>query len=129
LNGSGWTWPPRITLYRTKSGKPRGIPINTAVYDALIALEPDLSPTHLRGAVARLDGLTPVLATSHKAHKRAHDAILEGSPQGSRRNPDTGGVAERLKAPVLKTGIPKGIGGSNPSPSAMMSRARWMALS
>jgi hypothetical protein len=30
----------------------------------------------------------------------------------------TGGVAERLKAPVLKTGIPQGIGGSNPSPSA-----------
>ena len=27
-------------------------------------------------------------------------------------------MAERLKAPVLKTGIPKGIGGSNPSPSA-----------
>ena len=31
----------RITLYRTKSGKPRGVPINRAVYDALIALEPD----------------------------------------------------------------------------------------
>jgi integrase len=31
----------RITLYRTKSGKPRGIPINTAVYDALIAFERD----------------------------------------------------------------------------------------
>jgi hypothetical protein len=28
-------------FYRTKSGKPRGIPINTAMYDALIALEPD----------------------------------------------------------------------------------------
>ena len=31
----------RITLYRTKSGKPRGIPINRAVYEVLIALEPD----------------------------------------------------------------------------------------
>ncbi len=30
----------RLTLYRTKSGKPRGIPINRAVYDALVALEP-----------------------------------------------------------------------------------------
>ena len=27
-------------------------------------------------------------------------------------------MAERLKAPVLKTGILQGIGGSNPSPSA-----------
>jgi integrase len=33
----------RITLYQTKSGKPRGIPINRAVYDALVALEPDAS--------------------------------------------------------------------------------------
>lgn len=31
----------RLTLYRTKSGKPRGIPVNRAVYDALVALEPD----------------------------------------------------------------------------------------
>jgi integrase len=31
----------RLTLYRTKSGKPRGIPINRAVYDALVALEPE----------------------------------------------------------------------------------------
>ena len=29
-----------------------------------------------------------------------------------------GGVAERLKAPVLKTGISKGNVGSNPTPSA-----------
>jgi integrase len=31
----------RLTLYRTKSGKPRGVPMNGVVYDALIALEPD----------------------------------------------------------------------------------------
>jgi integrase len=31
----------RITLYRTKSGKPRGVPLNRAVYDGLVALEPD----------------------------------------------------------------------------------------
>ncbi len=31
----------RITLYQTKSGKPRGVPINRDVYEALIALEPD----------------------------------------------------------------------------------------
>jgi integrase len=31
----------RITLLKTKSGKPRGIPINRAVYEALIGLEPD----------------------------------------------------------------------------------------
>jgi hypothetical protein len=29
-----------------------------------------------------------------------------------------GGMAERLIAPVLKTGGPQGLGGSNPSPSA-----------
>jgi integrase len=31
----------RITLYRTKSGKPRGIPINRDVYESLLAVEPD----------------------------------------------------------------------------------------
>jgi integrase len=31
----------RITLYRTKNGKPRGVPINRAVYDSLIGLEPE----------------------------------------------------------------------------------------
>jgi integrase len=29
-----------ITLYRTKSGEPRAVPINAAVYDALVALVP-----------------------------------------------------------------------------------------
>ncbi len=29
-----------------------------------------------------------------------------------------GGMAEWSKAPVLKTGIPQGIGGSNPPPTA-----------
>jgi integrase len=31
----------RITLYETKNDNPRGAPINRAVYEALIALEPD----------------------------------------------------------------------------------------
>jgi integrase len=31
----------RITLYRTNSGKPRGVPTIRPVYDALVALEPD----------------------------------------------------------------------------------------
>jgi integrase len=31
----------RITLYDTKNGRPRGVPVNRAVYDALIALQPD----------------------------------------------------------------------------------------
>gem|GEM_PF-3146251 len=34
---------------------------------------------------------------------------------------DRGGVAEWLKAPVLKTGFPKGNVGSNPTPSAITS--------
>ncbi len=31
----------------------------------------------------------------------------------------SGGVAERLNALVLKTSVPQGTGGSNPSPSAL----------
>jgi integrase len=38
----------RITLYRTKSGKPRGVPMNSAVYDALVALEPGANGRHGR---------------------------------------------------------------------------------
>jgi len=38
----------RLTLYRTKSGKPRGVPINRAVYEALIALQPNADRRHGR---------------------------------------------------------------------------------
>lgn len=38
----------RITLLRTKSGKPRGIPMGRAAYEALIALEPDADRRHGR---------------------------------------------------------------------------------
>jgi len=31
----------RITVYKTKSSKPKGVPINRPLYDALVALEPD----------------------------------------------------------------------------------------
>jgi Major Facilitator Superfamily len=48
----------------------------------------------------------PCLSALPKTHEQGHDAILKGPPRGSTRNADTGGVAERLKAPVLKTGIP-----------------------
>ena len=34
-------------------------------------------------------------------------------------SPVRGGMAERLKAPVLKTGIGQPIAGSNPAPSAI----------
>jgi hypothetical protein len=41
---------------------------------------------------------------------------------GSKPSPGTiiGGMAERLKAPVLRTGDSQGSGGSNPSPSAIL---------
>ncbi len=144
----------RLTLYRTKSGKPRGVPINRAVYDALVALEPDgarraglvfrrrdgaawgqirrafatvlgrvgiegfrfhdlrhtaashlvmrgaslkevqeilghadykmtlryahLSPAHLRGAVDRLDGLTPVAGPD--GHTDGHNVLESAAP-------------------------------------------------
>ena len=35
-----------------------------------------------------------------------------------------GGVSERLKVPVLKTGVGKTTVGSNPTPSAILTRAR-----
>ena len=38
-----------------------------------------------------------------------------------------GGMAEWLKAPVLKTGMEKSIVGSNPSPSAFPLRAQRVA--
>lgn len=45
----------RITLYETKSGDPRGVPINDPVYAALTALEPDQA--HRVGRVfRRVDG-------------------------------------------------------------------------
>ncbi len=41
--------------------------------------------------------------------------LSSAAPDG----PDgVGGMAEWPIAPVLKTGVPKGTGGSNPSPSA-----------
>jgi integrase len=45
----------RITLYKTKSQKPRGIPINRDFYEALVALEPE--PAERQGLVfTRRDG-------------------------------------------------------------------------
>jgi integrase len=46
----------RITLYRTKSGKPRGVPINRAVYEALVALEPDAKDRQEGPVFRRRDG-------------------------------------------------------------------------
>lgn len=43
-----------ITLYRTKSRKPRGVPINQAVYDALVGLE--LDPERRQGLVFKRRG-------------------------------------------------------------------------
>ena len=39
--------------------------------------------------------------------------------------PSIGGMAEWLKAPVLKTGMEKSIVGSNPSPSAYGEVPEW----
>jgi integrase len=36
----------RITLYQTKNGKARGVPINRAVYEALVAIQPDAALRH-----------------------------------------------------------------------------------
>jgi integrase len=142
----------KITLYRTKNGKPRGVPLNRAAVESLLAVEPDpehrigsvfkqrngvawgkittafgfaceraglqgvrfhdlrhtaashmvmrgrtlqdvkeilghadirmtmryahLSPTHLRGAVEALDGLTPLAFHGHTAETGAEDTEM-----------------------------------------------------
>ena len=53
-----------------------------------------------------------------------------GSKKGDNtlRESEKGGVAERLIAPVLKTGGPKGLVGSNPTSSVALLRGvgiRW----
>jgi hypothetical protein len=44
------------------------------------------------------------------SQQKANESSLEAN---------SGGMAERLKAPVLKTGDPQGSVGSNPTPSAI----------
>ena len=39
-----------------------------------------------------------------------------------------GGVSERPKEPVLKTGVVQATVGSNPTPSATQSTAKWASL-
>jgi integrase len=46
----------RITLLETKSGKPRGVPVNRAVYDALVALQPDPAKRNDGRLFAKRDG-------------------------------------------------------------------------
>jgi integrase len=47
---------PNITLYKTKSDKPRGIPVNNAVADALIGLQPDPSKRREGRVFAKRNG-------------------------------------------------------------------------
>ena len=58
--------------------------------------------------------IVPAALRAVHGRPRAHRARRARHASQTRR----GGRA-RLKAPVLKTGIPQGIGGSNPSPSAI----------
>jgi integrase len=62
----------RITLYRTKSGKPRGVPMNSAVYDALVALEPGANGRHGRPFQRKSGGAWGQIRTAFEtAMKRA----------------------------------------------------------
>ena len=49
---------------------------------------------------------------------RPFDDIVQPLPIEARRATQSGGMAERFNAPVLKTGDPQGSVGSNPTPSA-----------
>jgi integrase len=52
----------RITLYDTKNGRPRGVPINRAVYDALIRI----TPTDCKFRGDRLDVLDHMICCQEK---------------------------------------------------------------
>ena len=65
--------------------------------------------------VRDLDGLSDGMSKSSKSGaipcKRKETAAEYG------HGPTFGRVSERLKEPVLKTGVPKGTVGSNPTPT------------
>ena len=61
----------------------------------------------------RRSARAPTRATARVAGRRWQRRMLSGC------TPEAGGVAEWSKAPVLKTGSPQGLGGSNPSPSVV----------
>ncbi len=66
----------RLTLVQTKSGKPRGVPIGRAVYDALLALEPD--PARRQGRIFRPGNAEAgVRSAGHRggAHAGGHRCI------------------------------------------------------
>src|SRR3954462_882736 len=63
---------------------------------------------------------------SYAAVTRSLDGT--GSPRLISRKDSTGGVAERLKAAVLKTAGPKGLAGSNPASSAFSCGRRGRPL-
>ena len=57
----------------------------------------------------------------HQSHK------LEIAGSNPAPAPDTGRVAERPNAPVLKTGGPKGSAGSTPAPSSTVDEGGFVA--
>ena len=67
---------------------------------------------------------TPLMVDGITEQSQSFDARCCQSEAGGRLNPvRTGGMAERFKAPVLKTGDPQGSVGSNPTPSAMLTNS------
>jgi integrase len=68
----------RITLYDIKNGRPRGVPVNRAVYDALIALEPDgARRTGAPGGRSAPRGRRPSSARG----SRAYASTTSGTPR------------------------------------------------
>ena len=79
-------------------------------------MRPRLTETsHACARSLQIDAL-PNNLTGYAVRPRA--CRQSGKPLQWGRNRGLGGVAERFKALVLKTGISKGIMGSNPIPSA-----------
>ena len=60
----------RLTLYKTKSGKPRGVPMNRAVYDTLITLGP--RSLRLQDDPAVFPPEPGALAGGRSTHRWAH---------------------------------------------------------
>jgi hypothetical protein len=80
------------------------------------------TPKRIFRIFARLERRRFLLSgnTSRKRLPYCTEQLLAASVE--RHNEAPGGVVEWLMAPVLKTGRPKGLVGSNPTPSAILFR-------
>ena len=103
-----------------------GLTISGLYLDRTLRLHVDRQATsRARGLVTTDDAISSSSLRRYAVELTAFDVVLGVEKSGSGKNAapfcSDGGVAERLKAPYSKCGIlAKGIGGSNPPPSAKL---------